>query len=109
MALLNEKGGLMKGGRKMRKYQKFMALFLASVLIIAIVPALFAQEGKKININKAPAEELTQLKGIGAKYAARIVEFRETNGPFASPEDIMKVPGIGSKIFEANKDIITVE
>ena len=84
-------------------------MFLASALIIAIVPALFAQEGKKININKAPAEELTQLKGIGATYAERIVQFREAHGPFASPEDIMKVPGIGSKIFEANKDIIIVE
>lgn len=109
MALLNEKGGLMKGGRKMRKYKKFMALFLASALIIALVPALFAQEGKKININQASAEELTQLKGIGATYAARIVQFREANGPFASPEDIMKVQGIGSKMFESNKDIITVE
>ena len=109
MALLNEEGGLMKGGRKMRNYQKFMALFLASVLIIASVPTLFAQEGKKININKAPTEELTQLKGVGATYAERIVQFREAHGPFASPEDIMKVPGIGSKIFEANKDFITVE
>jgi competence protein ComEA len=104
-----KKGGLKKGGRKMRKYKKFMALFLASALIIAFVPTALAQEGKKININQAPAEELTQLKGIGAKYAARIVEFREANGPFASPEDIMKVPGIGSKIFESNKEIITVE
>jgi len=86
-----------------------MALFLVSALIIALVPAVFAQEGKKININQAPAEELAQLKGIGVKYAARIVEFREANGPFSSPEDIMKVPGIGSKIFESNKDIITVE
>jgi competence protein ComEA len=99
----------MKGGRKMRKYKKFMALLLASTLIIALVPSVFAQEGKKININKAPAEELTQLKGIGATYAERIVQFREANGPFAAPEDIMKVPGIAVKIFEANKDIITVE
>jgi len=93
----------------MRKYKKFMALLLASTLIIALVPSVFAQEGKKININKAPAAELTQLKGIGASYAERIIQFREVNGPFASPEDIMKVPGIAVKIFEANKDIITVE
>jgi len=86
-----------------------MALLLASALIIALVPSVFAQEGKKININKTAAEELTQLKGIGAAYAERIVQFREANGPFASPEDIMKVPGIAVKIFEANKDIITVE
>jgi competence protein ComEA len=93
----------------MRKYQKFMAVLLASTLIIAFVPSIFAQEGKKININKAPAEELTQLKGVGAAYAERIVQFREANGPFAAPEDVMKVQGIGVKIFEANKDIIAVE
>jgi competence protein ComEA len=98
-----------KGGRKMRKHKQFIVLLLASALIIALVPAVFAQEGKKININTAPAEELAQLKGIGAAYAERIVQFREAHGPFASPEDIMKVPGIAVRIFEANKDIITVK
>jgi competence protein ComEA len=93
----------------MREHKKFLALLLASALIIALVPAVFAQEGKKININKAPVEELTQMKGIGTAYAERIVQFREANGPFSRPEDIMKVPGIGEKIFKANKDIITVE
>jgi competence protein ComEA len=93
----------------MREHQKFLALLLASALIIALVPAVFAQEGKKININKASMEELTQIKGIGTAYAERIMQFREANGPFSRPEDIMKVRGIGQKIFEANKDIITVE
>lgn len=93
----------------MREHKKCMALLLASILIMALVPAVFAQEGKKININQAPVDELTQMKGIGATYAERIVQFREANGPFTCPEDIMKVPGIGVKIFEANKDIITVK
>jgi competence protein ComEA len=93
----------------MREHRKLLALLLASALIIALVPAVFAQEGKKININKASMEELTQIKGIGTAYAERIMQFREANGPFSRPEDIMKVRGIGQKIFEANKDIITVE
>jgi competence protein ComEA len=86
-----------------------MALALIGALIIAMVPAAVAQEGKKININQASAEELAQLKGVGTVYAQRIVDFREANGSFALPEDIMKVPGIGNKIFETNKDFITVE
>lgn len=93
----------------MKKYKNVIALLLISALIIAIVPAAAAEEVKKININQAPAEELVQLKGVGAAYADRIVQFREANGSFASPEDIMKVPGIGNKIFQANKDSITVE
>jgi competence protein ComEA len=93
----------------MRKHKKPMALLLAGILIIALVSAVFAQEGKKININQAQADELTQMKGIGASYAKRIVQFRDANGPFSSPEDIMKVPGIGVRIYEKNKDIITVK
>ena len=54
-------------------------------------------------------EELTQLQGIGQKYAAKIVEYRDQNGPFASPEDLMKVPGIGPKVLEKNKNMIVVE
>jgi len=49
------------------------------------------------------------LKRIGPKYATRIIEFRETNGPFKVPEDIMKVKGIGQKTREENKDRIVVE
>jgi competence protein ComEA len=107
--MARRKGGLMKGGIKMKRYKSFMALLLAIALILALAPFSWAQEAKKININQASAEELTQLKGIGTTYAERIVQFRENHGPFEAPEDIMKVPGIGSKIFEANKDIITVE
>ena len=46
---------------------------------------------------------------IVEKKAAVIIEFRETNGPFKLPEDFLKVPGIGPKTFEANKNRIAVE
>lgn len=70
---------------------------------------VYAGDAAKININKASAEELTQLQGVGPKYAAKIVEYREQNGPFASPEDLMKIPGIGPATFEKNKELIVVE
>ena len=81
---------------------------VAFLLSMGIGPAL-AQEQVKININKATADELSTLKRIGASYAQRIVDYRNENGPFQRPEDIMKVRGIGIKAFEANKDIITCE
>jgi competence protein ComEA len=71
--------------------------------------ASWAEDSPKININTALDDELVQLKGIGEKKAARIIEFREINGPFKRPEDLIKVPGIGPKTFEANKDRISVE
>jgi len=68
-----------------------------------------AADVKKININTASAEELAQLKGIGPSHAAKIVAYREKNGPFKMPEDLMQVSGIGQKTIEANQEFIIVE
>ena len=65
-----------------------------------------AQEQVKININKATVDELCTLKRVGPSYAQRIVDYREQNGSFEKPEDIMNVRGIGWKTFEANKEVI---
>ena len=57
-------------------------------------------DGMLININRADAEELQALEGIGAKRAAAIVGYRERRGWFSIPEDIKKVRGIGEKTFQ---------
>lgn len=92
----------------MRKLRKMM--LIGSVLLLAMVfsTGAFAEETAKININKATVEELSTLKYIGAKYAQKIVEYREKNGPFKKIEDILMVDGIGPKTLEANKDKITL-
>ena len=72
-----------------------------------VVPALAGDAGK-VNINTASKEELMTLSGIGEAYAERIIQYRSTNGSFQTPEDILKVKGIGQKIFDANKDRIIV-
>lgn len=93
----------------MRQWKKAVTLCLVFCVIMALALPIWAEEAAKININTASVEELTQLKGVGQKYAQRIVEYREEHGPFTCAEDMMKVPGIGSKTCEANKDLITVE
>jgi len=94
----------------MKPWRKVILVTLAMILVIALlVPLGSAEEIKKININTASVEELVQLKWIGPKYAQRIVEYREKNGPFEKPEDIMLVSGIGPRAWEANKDQIVVE
>ena len=93
----------------MRKLRFIFRLMAVIVTIAVCLPPLWAEDKPRIDINTASAEELTQLKGIGQKKAAAIVEYRETNGPFLLPEDLVKVPGIGPKTFEANKDRIAAE
>ncbi|SPD76296.1 Competence protein ComEA helix-hairpin-helix repeat protein [uncultured Desulfobacterium sp.] len=89
--------------------KKWSLMMIALFLVLCFsVPSFSADEGK-ININTASAEELAKLDKVGEAYAKRIVEYREANGQFSKPEDIMNVKGIGPKIFEANKDRIVVK
>jgi len=60
-----------------------------------------------ININRATAAELESLPGVGPATAQKIVDDRESNGPFAAPEDLMRVPGIGAKKFESMREFVT--
>jgi competence protein ComEA len=95
---------------KMLNYSKIVVAMLVAVFIgMVCVMGANAGDAGPININTASAEELTQLKGVGENHAAKIIEFREKNGPFKKPEDLTLVPRIGQKTFEKNKDLILVE
>jgi comEA protein len=90
---------------------KALALGLAALVVaLSFVPA-YAQSAPpkgKVNINTAPASELESLPRIGPKVAQRIVDYRTKNGNFKKIEEIMKVQGIGEKVYEQIKDLITV-
>jgi competence protein ComEA len=72
------------------------------------VPARTASTRPLININTATVEELQELPRVGPALAQRIVAYREMYGPFQTPEDLMRVSGIGESIFAAIRDYITV-
>ena len=89
--------------------KRMMILLVALAMVMAFSAPSWAGDAGKINLNKATAAELSQLKGIGMKYAERIVQYRDKNGPFKNVEDLLNVQGIGPKTLEKNKDRITVE
>jgi competence protein ComEA len=92
---------------------RIRAASLAVLLGLGFGALLFAETAeqapaaKKVNINTATAAELAYLPRLGAKVAARIVEHRKEK-PFARPEDLMEVKGIGEKLFVTLKPYLAV-
>jgi competence protein ComEA len=60
-----------------------------------------------VDLNRATAEELEALPGIGPALAERIVRHRNDRGPFARVEDLADVPGIGAAILEALRPLVS--
>lgn len=66
--------------------------------------------GGPVDVNTADAETLSaELQGIGLSKAVAIVEYREANGPFKSPDDLILVKGIGERTIELNRENILVQ
>ena len=78
---------------------------IAALALLLITSAALAA----VNINTATKEQLDALPGIGPVKSQAIIDYRNANGPFKTPEDIMKVKGIkegaGVKPFNDNKNI----
>ncbi|HLJ55972.1 MAG TPA: helix-hairpin-helix domain-containing protein [Chthonomonadaceae bacterium] len=53
----------------------------------------------RININTASAEELQRIPHVGPAMAEKVIAYREANHGFQSAEDLMQVKGIGAKTY----------
>jgi competence protein ComEA len=74
----------------------------------AVDGAAAAEDSRvRINVNTATAEELEGLPGIGEVIAARIVAYREQNGPFRSVDDLIHVQGISDLTIDKFRDLAT--
>ena len=102
----------------MKKY--FSILLVASALQLTHIATLEAKplsekietakvQTQKLNINTANAEQLVALPGIGTKKAQAIVDYRKANGKFASIEDLSQVKGIGKKMLTKISSKITAK
>ena len=61
-----------------------------------------------IDINSADAEELDALPGVGPAIAQRIIDYRDTNGPFQTLEQLADVRGISDEMVEELRPLITL-
>lgn len=55
------------------------------------------RDGERMDINRASAEELELIPGVGPSLAKRIVQARDAGGPFRRPEELTRVKGVGAK------------
>jgi len=62
------------------------------------------EAGERLDPNGASAAELDRLPGIGPATARAIVALREHEGPFAAPEDLLRVKGVGPKTLDRIRD-----
>lgn len=74
---------------------------------VIVIPKIGDVEIEKISINSATLEQLDTLPCIGPAIAQRIIDYRATTS-FTSLEQIMEVKGIGDKLYEKIKDLITL-
>jgi competence protein ComEA len=61
-----------------------------------------------LDLNAATSAQLELLPGVGPATATAIVDDRQRNGPFASIDDLDRVPGIGAAKLEALRLLVTV-
>ena len=61
-----------------------------------------------LDLNTADTAALETLPRVGPALAQRIIEWRTANGRFDSVEQLLEVPGIGSKILEGFRDLVRV-
>ena len=62
-----------------------------------------------VNLNRASAEELIKLPGIGEVISRRIIDYREHHGPFRRPAEIIIIEGFSEKKYRAIADLICVD
>lgn len=84
-----------------------MKKLIRNLILLSVVSFSGILLAGPVDVNTADAETIAEnLKGIGLKKAAAIIDYRTTYGPFQKFEDLINVKGIGLKTVEQNKDNI---
>ena len=63
----------------------------------------------KVGINSASIDALQDLSGVGPKLAQAIIDYREKQGPFQTLEALKRVRGVGAKLLEKNRHLLSLD
>jgi len=89
------------GRRRWPALRSLAALCAVFLLMLATAVQAGGDDGStRVDLNRATAQELESLPGIGAAKAAAILAERESSGGFESIEDLEAVRGIGPSLVE---------
>jgi len=64
--------------------------------------------GVGVEVNRASAQLLTYVSGLGPQLAKNIVAYRDENGPFISRKELKKIPRLGPKAFEQSAGFLRI-
>ena len=98
----------MKRGTKF-SHAGVVLLSLLAVVSLLLPTVALGMDGGKININIATPGELTSLPGIGQAKANAIITHRDEYGPFATVDGLLQVRGIGARLMEKLRELVTTE
>lgn len=105
----------------MKRITTLFKLMLSTILCFGVIQASYAADESTatnvvdvveftVNVNQASADEMaTLLKGVGAKKALAIIEYREQHGPFTNIAQLTNVKGLGPSFIEKNREHLSVE
>jgi len=85
-----------------------IAAVVGIAILVLTASAVLASEGV-VNINTASESQLMLLPRVGPSLAKKIVEYRQANGEFKAPDELVLVPGIGDRTYELMAPYITIK
>ena len=72
------------------------------------VPPAGAPDPRPLDLNRATGAQLARLPGVGPGLAQRIIEERERQGRFDSPDALRRILGLGPKKLAMLRELVTV-
>lgn len=87
---------------------KAIRQYVLALSLILTAPAMTLAGPVNVNSADAETIS-AELKGVGITKAIAIVEYRKANGPFRAAEDLAQVKGIGARTVEINREFILLD